>query len=63
MYLKSIDVSLASFVPDPWVRIRILHLDPDSESKQAAHKNNMKKIVCVEELDVIFARPEAAGVW
>jgi hypothetical protein len=42
------------------VRIRIL--PPDSESKQAAHKNNMKKIVCFEELDVIFARPEASGV-
>ncbi len=65
--LKSIDLSLASFVDpdsnDPWVRIRILHPDPDSESKQAAHKNNMKKIVCVEELDVLFARPEACGVW
>jgi len=26
IYLKTIDVSLASFVPDPWVRIRILML-------------------------------------
>ncbi len=41
IYLRLIDVFLASFVDpdseDPWVRIQILHPDPDSESKQAAH--------------------------
>jgi hypothetical protein len=42
-------------------------MGPDSdlppESQQAAHKNNMKRIICVVELNALFARLGASGVW